>query len=320
MRHSCQSMTQPATVTELLVRHTDEGVRLAGQRRTRASACRARVRARAFWRGVRCAYGPPGLDGIAGPYWRETCTTHGAGEAADDDDQYDVGSGPMEGDAGAVAEKARQTTETDKVESQQGAVTARGMSMDEFLLVAAEIKKHRPHIRSEWSGAATSGKQREEDQITPRLALTDSCGHREEEAAERLAMATGMAQDLHEGPLCIGELVTCVLTRLEHIISDEETVLKKCAQAEAVLRQLLAHDVVQTQPGAVLEDARSLVEKSSWCCDLEEQDEKAMQELLKHCVACCDASCGIVLEAQQLRSIHHGLEPIQEEGASESAD
>ena len=39
----------------------DDGVRPGGPRRSRAKASRERAKARAFWRGVRCAAGPPGL-------------------------------------------------------------------------------------------------------------------------------------------------------------------------------------------------------------------------------------------------------------------
>ena len=38
-----------------------DGARPCWQRRTRAQASRERAKARAFWRGVRCAAGPPGL-------------------------------------------------------------------------------------------------------------------------------------------------------------------------------------------------------------------------------------------------------------------
>ena len=260
------------------------------------------------WSALRARAAGTRLDHNAGPCGTaiEQGTTNGDGGAAEEDDQKDADTAlkPVGRGAGAVAEMTRQATASETAESCQGAATARDMSMGEFVLVAANVKMRWPHIRSEWSEAAVRGSQIQEGSKAPMLALQDVSGHRDEEVQERLAMAIGITQDLQVGPMCYGEIVKGVLTRLDHCISDEATVLTKCAQAQDVLRQLLAHDVVQVQSEAVLDVAGPMLKKSPWCCELDEIDARATQQILRHCVECnedlCDIDASLIIRRLEL--------------------
>ena len=96
------------------------------QRRSRAAACRARAKARAFWRGVRCAAGPPGFEQIDAHNSSSTATTVQI----------------------VLPQACDREDVCDPVPSSPPCLAVKPMSTTEFLRISKDIKLRIPHIRS----------------------------------------------------------------------------------------------------------------------------------------------------------------------------
>ena len=256
------------------------------QRRSRAAACRARAKARAFWRGVRCAAGPPGFQQIDAHNSSSTATIVQTvlPQARAREDVCD----PAPSSPPCLAVKPMSTAEflriskdiklrIPHIRSARTPTAAptrvlaiadkrypENMPIDEFLRVSREIKRRLPCWRNEWSAAAVMDKRG----TTGMLAITDATESTEEVRSADLA--AGLVEDLRQQTGTLASLVNNTLTRFEHLLRDEEAVTRVTTRAAHALEWLLDNDMASTQPsGAPLGEGTTIV-LTQWCRDMDE--------------------------------------------------
>ena len=209
----------PEAVSDNARCKSGDGVRPSGPRRSRAAAALTRKLARSFWRGVRCAAGPPGI-------------TPSAAE-------------PKAVKPPIVAAPHR------------GGLKVRDMTIAEFALAAAAVRTRVPHMSNEWSSRASAPTAaadiREAHSANCRGARTllaiadkprdsDTCVRSEERKLVRYIM-----KSLLNGGQSLVRITKDILEQEEAEIQSEDEVLCLCDRVEMLIRKLEKWDVLRSE-------------------------------------------------------------------------
>ena len=233
-----------------------ESVRLGGPRRSRAWAARARAKTRAFWRGVRCAAGPPGLELQGDHATPDVCGTAG-------NDAPNLGT---------------------------------EMTVTEFVSIAGAIKQRAPHLRAEWSSSqrihctairdVRAGGCVAQHQNSQLLAIADKARAgsddnitkdsvllRDDDSNENIAKE--IVKLLRDGALPREHVLHRVVGVREQACKSDDDVLRLCDCAVSVADKLEQWDVIR------LEVESERISMSPWCEELAAFDAASLDELLR---------------------------------------